>query len=144
MEWTPRIGDHCHRLGKGIIMELRSKGTQVRTLIVINDAPYGSERCYNALRLSHALMKQVGAELDVFLIADAVSAARKGQKTPEGYYNIELMLKRVVRGNGRVLLCGTCIEARGLGMDDMLEGASVSNMAELADCIAAADRVLTF
>lgn len=82
--------------------------------------------------------------MNVFLIADAVTAARHGQKPPEGYYNIELMLKRVVRGNGRVMLCGTCMDARGLTPEEMLEGAAISNMAELADAIAAADRVLVF
>ena len=54
------------------------------------------------------------------------------------------MLKRVVRGNGRVMLCGTCMDARGLTPEEMLEGAAISNMAELADAIAAADRVLVF
>ena len=80
----------------------------------------------------------------MFLLADAATAARKGQKTPEGYYNIELMLKRVIRGNGRVMLCGTCMDARGLAPVDMLDGAIVSNMAELAGSIVAADRIMTF
>ncbi len=83
----------------------------MRSLIIINDAPYGTERCYNALRVAHSLLKQESAQVNVFLIADAVTAARHGQKPPEGYYNIELMLKRVVRGNGRVMLCGTCMDA---------------------------------
>ena len=116
----------------------------MRSLIIVNDGPYGTERCYNALRIAHALLKQENAELGVFLIADAVNAARKGQKTPEGYYNIERMLKRVILGNGRVMLCGTCMDARGLVPGDMLDGATMSNMTELADSIAAADRVLTF
>lgn len=116
----------------------------MKTLIVLNDAPYGTERCYNALRIAHALMKREDAEVDLFLMADAVTAARRGQKTPEGYYNIELMLKRVVRGTGRVLLCGTCMDARGLAPEELLDGAARSNMAELADAIAAADRVLVF
>ena len=116
----------------------------MRSLIIVNDGPYGTERCYNALRIAHALLKRENAELELFLIADAVNAARKGQKTPEGYYNIERMLKRVILGKGRVMLCGTCMDARGLVPGDMLDGATVSNMTELADSIAAADRVLTF
>lgn len=116
----------------------------MRSLILLNDGPYGSERCYNALRVAHALLRQEGSQLTLFLIADAVSAARSGQRVPEGYYNIELMLKRVVRGNGRVLLCGTCMDARGLGTEDMIKGAERSSMADLADAIAAADKILTF
>lgn len=116
----------------------------MKSLIVINDAPYGTERCYNALRVAHALLRQEGARVDLFLVADAVTAARRGQRPPEGYYNIELMLKRVIRGAGRVMLCGTCMDARGLAVEDMLDGAVTSSMSELADAIAAADRALVF
>ena len=93
-------------------------------LIVLNDPPYGTERCYNALRLAHALLRNdPAAEITVFLMADAVVAARKGQKTLDGYYNMERMLKRVVAGKGQVLLCGTCMDARGMVEGDLMDGA---------------------
>lgn len=66
-------------------------------LIVINDAPYGDERPYNALRLALNLVKREGAKVKVFLMADGVFCARKGQKTPEGYYNLERMIKSIAR-----------------------------------------------
>jgi len=62
-------------------------------LFVINDAPYGNERPYNALRLAHNLVKRDGTDIRVFLNGDGVLCARKGQKTPDGYYNIERMIK---------------------------------------------------
>ena len=62
-------------------------------LIIINDAPYGNERPYNALRLAYNLVKREGVEVRVFLTGDGVLCARKGQKTPDGYYNIERMVK---------------------------------------------------
>lgn len=62
-------------------------------LFIINDAPYGNERPYNALRLAYDLVKRDGAEVRVFLTGDGVLCARKGQKTPDGYYNIERMVK---------------------------------------------------
>jgi uncharacterized protein involved in oxidation of intracellular sulfur len=117
----------------------------MKTLIILNDAPYGSERCYNALRLAGALLKNDReAEVSVFLMADAVIAAKAGQKTPEGYYSIERMLKRVLAGRGRVLLCGTCMDARALGEPEIVEGARRSTMDELAAETGAADRVLVF
>jgi uncharacterized protein involved in oxidation of intracellular sulfur len=117
----------------------------MRTLFVLNDPPYGSERCYNALRLAHALLKSdPAAAVSVFLMADAVVAARKGQKTPEGYYNVERMLKRVLAGKGAVLLCGTCMDARGMAAEDVMGGARRSTMDELAAETAAADKVLVF
>lgn len=117
----------------------------MKTLFVLNDPPYGSERCYNALRLAHALVKNdPAAAVSIFLMADAVVAARSGQKTPEGYYNIERMLKRVVAGKGAVLLCGTCMDARGMTAQDVMEGARRSTMDELAAETIAADKVLVF
>jgi uncharacterized protein involved in oxidation of intracellular sulfur len=110
----------------------------MQILFILNDPPYGTERCYNGLRLALALIKKEPATaVTVFLMADAVVAAKAGQKTPDGYYNIERMLKRVLAGSGKVLLCGTCMDARGL---DELR----STMEELAAETATADKVLVF
>jgi uncharacterized protein involved in oxidation of intracellular sulfur len=117
----------------------------MKTLLILNDPPYGTERCYNALRLAHALLKNdPDAQVTVFLMADSVIAARKGQKTPDGYYNIERMLKRVVTGIGSVLLCGTCMDARGMSEDEVVDGARRSTMDELAVATVEADKVVVF
>ena len=114
----------------------------MKILLILNDPPYGTERSYNGLRLAKALAGK-GAEVSAFLMADAVICAKAGQKAPQGYYNLELMLKSVAR-KGDVLLCGTCMDARGLADDELLEGAQRSTMDELALCTMAADRVLVF
>lgn len=62
-------------------------------LFIINNAPYGDERPYNALRLAYNLVKREGTQVAVFFTADGVFCARKGQKTPDGFYNIERMVK---------------------------------------------------
>ena len=117
----------------------------MKTLLVLNDPPYGTERCYNALRLAHGLQKHdPEGEVTVYLMADAVVGARRGQKPPEGYYSIERMLRRVLAGEGRVLLCGACMDARGLTDDDLLEGARRSTMDELTGSTLAADKILVF
>ena len=66
-------------------------------LFVINDAPYGNERPYNALRHAMNVVKREGVQVKVFLVADAIYCAREGQKTPEGYYNIERMVKSLAK-----------------------------------------------
>jgi len=66
-------------------------------LFIINDSPYGSERPYNALRLALNLVKRPDANVRVFLIGDGVNCAIAGQKTPEGYYNVERMLKSLAK-----------------------------------------------
>ncbi len=117
----------------------------MKYLFILNDPPYGTERCYNAMRLAQQLLKKdPGTDATVFLMADAVVGAHHGQKTPDGYYNMERMLKRIMSGNGTVLMCGTCMDARGMTDEDVLEGARRSNMDELADATASADKVLVF
>ena len=117
----------------------------MKHLLILNDPPYGTERSYNGLRLAIALPKDdPAAEITVFLMADAVLGAKSGQKTPEGFYNLERMLGRVLSAKGRVLLCGTCMDARGLTQDEIIPGAARSTMDELAQATIAADRVLVF
>jgi uncharacterized protein involved in oxidation of intracellular sulfur len=117
----------------------------MRTLFIVNDPPYGTERVYNALRLAHALAKNdADARVTVFLMADAVLSAKAGQKTPEGFYSVERMLRRVTTGTGKVLLCGTCMDARGITEAEIMEGARRSTMDELAAETIAADKVLVF
>jgi uncharacterized protein involved in oxidation of intracellular sulfur len=118
----------------------------MKTLFILNDPPYGTERCYNALRLAHALAKnEPSVEITVFLMADSVLCAKKGQKTPEGFYNVERMIRRVLLGkSGKVLLCGTCMDARGLADADLVDGATRGTMDELAAETTAADKVLVF
>ena len=117
----------------------------MKHLILLNDPPYGTERSFNGLRMAHALAKHdPEAEITVFLMADAVLCAKAGQKTPDGYYNLERMLRRVLSAKGRVLICGTCMDARGLTEGEVMEGASRSTMDELAQATRAADKVLVF
>jgi uncharacterized protein involved in oxidation of intracellular sulfur len=117
----------------------------MKALLIVNDPPYGTERVYNALRLAHALLKkEPQSEIVIFLMADAVVAAKAGQKPPEGYYNVERMLKRVLAGHGKVLLCGTCMDARGLDDAALMAGARRSTMDELAAATIEADKAIVF
>lgn len=113
----------------------------MNTLFILNDAPYGSERSYNALRLARQLGKMEGETVRVFLMGDAVACAKSGQKVPEGYYNAGDMVRMV---GGEVGLCGTCMDARGMAVDQVVEGAQRSTLKELAEWTAAADKVLVF
>ncbi len=116
----------------------------MKVLVILNDAPYGSERSYNGLRLAGNLVKRgEGVELTVFLMGDAVACAKVGQQTPQGYYNVERMLKGILN-RGRVALCGTCMDARGMTPDEMVPGAARGTLDELTDLALAAGRVLVF
>jgi len=117
----------------------------VHILLIINDAPYGSEKAYNALRMAMTLQKEhADVQVRIFLMADAVICGLPGQATPQGYYNIERMLKSVLARGGEVYACGSCIEARGLRDARLIEGVTVSTMSHLAQWTVEADKVLTF
>lgn len=116
----------------------------MKPLFILNDAPYGSERTYNALRLAGALAKREGNEVRIFLMGDAVAAAHARQKVPQGFYNIEVMIGNVVRHGGVIGACGTCMDARGLAAEDLVEGAHRGTLEELANWTGEADPVLVF
>lgn len=116
----------------------------MKTLLILNDAPYGSERTYNGARLAGALARQPGNEVRVFLIGDAALAAHRLQKVPTGFYNLEVMLGSVVSHAGVIGVCGTCMDARGIGIDDLVPGSHRSTMDELTQWTAWADKALVF
>jgi uncharacterized protein involved in oxidation of intracellular sulfur len=113
------------------------------TLFILNDAPYGNERAYNGLRLAGALAAKEDQAVRLFLMADAVGCAKSGQRVPEGYYNVQIMLGKVAR-KGEVGLCSTCMDARGLRDEELIDGARRGTLAQLADWTAEADKVLVF
>jgi len=117
----------------------------MKILFILNDAPYGSEKTYNALRLAMALQKeQPDTRVNIFLMADAVNAALASQKTPDGYYNIERMLKAVIHKSGEIQLCGTCCDARGIKSLPLIEGVNIGTMSLLAQWTVDADKTLVF
>ncbi len=116
-----------------------------KILILINDAPYGTEKAYNGLRLAMQIQKDhEDTDLCVFLMGDAVTCALPNQNTPNGYYNIERMLKAVLSKKGKVKLCGSCAEARGITEIKLVDGAELSSMKELTQWTFESNKVITF
>ncbi|MFW5838689.1 MAG: DsrE/DsrF/TusD sulfur relay family protein [Bacillota bacterium] len=113
-------------------------------LFIINEPPYGNEKPYNALRLAMTLQKEQDAEVNMFFMGDSVVCAMLNQKTPDGYYNLERMVKSVARKNGAIYLCGTCMDARGLTEAAVVDLAKRSTMSELAKLTNNADKILVF
>lgn len=114
-------------------------------LIIINDAPYGTEAAYNGLRIARALQKEdEDVAVNIFLMGDAVGNAVAGQSTPNGYYNVERMLTLALRTGAAVSLCGTCMKARGVVEEDLIDGAEVGSMSRLAQWILEADKIITY
>ncbi len=83
-------------------------------------------------------------EVRVFLMADATNCALANQNIPNGYYNIERMLKAVLAKGGKVKICGSCAEARGLKKAQLIEGTELSTMVELTNWVIDSDKIITF
>jgi len=116
----------------------------MKYLFILNDSPYGIERPYNGLRLASSLSKQEGETVSVFLMGDAAACSVKGQNTPNGYYNVERMLKFLASKNCAIGVCGSCMDARGIRDELLQDGARRSSMDELTSWTREADKVLVF
>ena len=115
----------------------------MKHLLILNDPPYGTERSYNGLRLAGALSKADGEETKLFLMGDAAACAKGGQKVAEGFYNIQIMLGRVVRNKAEVGVCGTCMDARGIADPDAEAPVRIAAQAGLTERLTAdATRIL--
>ena len=116
----------------------------MHVMVILNDAPYGVERTFQGLRMADALLTvEEDLELTLYLSNDAVLCAKAGQQTPDGYYNVERMLKPILR-RGAVIACRTCLEARGLAKDDLVEGVRVVTLGEAAQLVLEADKNLVY
>lgn len=116
----------------------------MNVLLILNDGPYGTERSYNGLRLALALAKTADTTVRVFLMADAIGCAKRGQTTPEGQYNIGRMIKGLTAKGVEIGACGSCMDARGFTDADLDDGVCRSSMAQLAGWTLDADKAVTF
>jgi uncharacterized protein involved in oxidation of intracellular sulfur len=113
--------------------------------IIVNDAPYGIEKPWNALRLaSTSASDEMGMTVNVFLMGDSVVSAKRGQRTPHGYYNMEKMLQSLLSRGVEVLCCGACIDERGIDESELVEGVKRGSMKLLATWVKESDRVISF
>src|SRR3989338_9430984 len=106
----------------------------MKNLFVLNEQPYGGEKSYNSLRLAVSLGKSQSDQIRVFLMGDGAPCGVKNQKTPQGYYNIEHMLKLVGKQGGEISVCGSCMDARGIAEDLLAARAHRGTMAPLTQC----------
>jgi uncharacterized protein involved in oxidation of intracellular sulfur len=111
--------------------------------LIVNDAPYGTEKPWNALRLAGALVA-TKQKVNIFLLGDSAAIAKKGQKTPTGYYNLEQMLGDLAKSGTNIRACGTCLSARGIAAGELVEGVVAGIMLDLARWIGESSKIITF
>ncbi len=123
----------------------------MRVFIIVTHPPYGNETTRSALRVARRLVKNPDTELALFLMADAVYCARKGEAHAEGVYDPNLghtysapQMLAAILDVAEVFACGTCMGERDFKEDALLDGVHVGTMDVIAEYTARADRVLTF
>ena len=127
------------------VKESPSNPINMKLTIIVNDAPYGIEKPWNAFRLaSTSSTEEIGMDVNLFLMGDSIVSAKKGQKTPDGYYNMEKMLKSLKMKGVTVKACGSCMDARGMLADEFVDGVERGTMKILATWIKESDKVVCF
>ena len=112
-------------------------------LFVLNDAPYASERDYNALRLATSLAAEAEGTVNVFLIGEGVRAGVTAE-VPDGAHDIAWMLRRLAASGACILACRTCMEARGMVPASLIEDVRQGTLDQLAAWTAQAEKILVF
>ena len=77
-------------------------------------------------------------------MGDAAACAVAGQTTPNGYYNIERMPKALALKQVKIGVCRSCMDARGMKPESLVQGAPRSSMEELTRWTQEAGKVIVF
>lgn len=123
----------------------------MRVFIIVTNPPYGNETTRSALRIARRLRKNPDTEIGMFLMADAVYCARKGEAYAEGVYSDEFghtysapRMLAAILDSADVFACGTCMGERDMKENELIEGVEIGTMDILAEYTEKADRVLCF
>ncbi len=112
--------------------------------VILNEGP-NTMRSWNGIRLAGGLL-DVNIEAEIILFDEAVFCAKKAQKPPEDLKGLNLGQKLLgLIGLGvKVLVCGSCCEARGLKKEELIEGAEVCCLMDVANAIKTSKQTLVF
>jgi len=116
----------------------------MNVLVVLQGPAYGDERSYNGLRLAGSLAKRDDVNVRIFCFGDAVTCGLAGQNVPDGYYHLDRMLAAAAHHGAEIGLCGTCMDARGITTDMIVDTTRRSSLDEVTDWVLWADKTITF
>ena len=118
--------------------------------VLIGEPPYGKERVYSAFRFAPAARFE-GHDVNVFLLEDAVLAAKKGQNpvNVQGLLDGKMphcgeLLAEVIKQGGVVKCCGVCCSERGLAQAEVLDGIQIASMRDLVQWVVESDKFVSF
>ena len=115
-----------------------------KVIVILNDGP-SSPRSWNGLRVANGMM-EVGMEVKIILLDDAVFCAKKGQKLPVGLeeQNLASKLTELSKSGIAVWACGTCMQAKGLTHEELTDGVNGCCMMDICNLINNNDNAMVF
>lgn len=115
-------------------------------LIIVHAPAYGSERMLSALRLATAILGQEleTVDLRIFMMSDAVTVGLPNQPAAASGGGLQQMLEGLIERGAQIRLCRTCALARGVADLALIPGVSIGTLAELAETVLSADKVISF
>ncbi len=112
--------------------------------IVIQNAPYKSDnKAWHALRFAGAALVE-DMTVRLHLLDNGVEVGQKNQQVPEGFVNLEELLKELMEYGIEVRACGTALDHCAIDEDAMIDGVERGSMKALAAWVKTSDNVMTF
>lgn len=115
-----------------------------KVTLILNEGP-NTMRSWNGIRLAGGLL-DVNMEVEIVLFDEAVFCAKKGQKPPEDLKGLNLAekLAEFLRLGVRVLVCGSCCAAKGLAREEIIDGAQVCCLTDVANALKSSKQTIVF
>ena len=112
-------------------------------LIILSDAPYEGDATWNALRLAGTLAER-GSPVRIFVMYDAIDVVRAGSMPAGSEFDLQAMLRDLLKKGARLKICTTCVNRCGIGHGEVIPEAVMASMADLAEWVVESDRTVVF
>ncbi|PIQ90128.1 MAG: hypothetical protein COV71_06185 [Candidatus Omnitrophica bacterium CG11_big_fil_rev_8_21_14_0_20_41_12] len=112
--------------------------------VILNEGP-NTMRSWNGLRLTGGLL-DVNLQAEVVLFDESVFCAKKSQNPPEDLkgLNLSQKLSELIKLGVKVLVCGSCCQARGVKSEELVDGAQICCLTDVANAIKTSRQTLVF
>jgi tRNA 2-thiouridine synthesizing protein D len=108
--------------------------------IALTKAPYSYESSYTLLRFAYSALLE-GHKINLFLVEDGIFLGKKNQD-PSSYDNVGKWVKDIIEEGAIVKACAVCMKARGIVVEEFIEGIEKTSMNGFLNMCVEADNVI--
>ncbi|MBI5872896.1 MAG: DsrE family protein [Candidatus Omnitrophica bacterium] len=115
-----------------------------KIMIILNEGP-NTMRSWNGIRLAGGIL-DVNLETQIVLFDEAVFCAKKGQNPPDDLEGLNLAkkLSDLIKLGVKILVCGSCCQARGVKKEELIDGVEICCLTDVANGIKTSKQTLIF